>query len=104
MDIKDIQRLCEQGKIRWTIHVLKRLILRGISQEDTVQAIRTGEIIEQYPEDYPYPSCLISGTSHEGKTLHVVCGIGDDNAWMITAYYPDPAEWENDFKTRKKAP
>lgn len=101
MEITDLQKLCENGLIRWTGHVLKRLMQRGISQEDVIQAIHTGEIIEQYPDDYPYPSCLLLGTTKAGKALHVVCGQGENEIWMITAYHPDPEEWESDLKTRR---
>ena len=104
MDIGDLQKLCASGAIRWTDHVLKRLIQRGISQASAVCAIQNGEIIEDYPDDYPYPSCLILGTTVGGEPLHVVCGRGEQELWMITAYHPDPGEWEPDLKTRKEAP
>ena len=102
IDIESLRELCKNGSIRWTMHVMKRLILRNISQDEVVQAIQAGEIIEQYPDDYPCPSCLILGITITGKCLHVVCGGGNDVVWMITAYCPDPAEWEDDFNTRKK--
>ena len=75
--------------------------MRGITQDDVTQAIRSGEIIEQYPDDYPYPSCLLLGTTDTGETFHVVCSQGDSEVWMITAYRPDTDKWESDLKTRK---
>ena len=96
-----MQMLCENGSIRWTGHILKRLMQRGIFQASVVQAIRSGEIIEQYPDDYPYPSCLLLGTTEAGEALHIVCGIGEGKVWLITAYHPDPDEWESDLKTRR---
>ena len=101
MEITDLQKLCENGSIRWTGHILKRLMQRGIFQASVVQAIRSGEIIEQYPNDYPYPSCLLLGTTEAGEALHIVCGIGEGEGWLITAYHPDPDEWESDLKTRR---
>ena len=101
MEITDLQKLCENGSIRWTGHILKRLMQRGIFQVSVVQAIRSGEIIEQYPNDYPYPSCLLLGTTEAGEALHIVCGIGEGEVWLITAYHPDPDEWESDLKTRR---
>ena len=101
MEITDLQKLCENGSIRWTGHVLKRLMQRGIFRTSVIQAIRSGEIIEQYPADYPYPSCLLLGTTEAGEALHVVCGIGEGEVWLITAYHPDPDEWESDLKTRR---
>lgn len=104
ISITDLQKLCADGAIRWTRHVLKRLLQRGISQASVIQAILNGEIIEQYPDDYPFPSCLLLGNTAAGTALHVVCGRGPGEVWMITAYRPDPAEWENDLKTKRKVP
>ena len=101
MEITDLQKLCENGSIRWTGHILKRLMQRGIFQTSVVQAIHSGEIIEQYSDDYPYPSCLLLGTTEAGEALHIVCGIGEGEVWLITAYHPDPDEWESDLKTRR---
>lgn len=102
MEIEELQNLCEKKEsVRWTLHSLERLLRRGISQSDVIQAIRSGEIIEQYPDDYPYPSCLLIGTTGTGETVHVVCGRGDGELWVITAYHPDTDKWEADLKTRK---
>ena len=101
ISVTELQKLCGAGSIRWTVHVLKRLMQRGIRQAAVIQAIDSGEIIEQYPEDYPHPSCLLLGTTATGDALHVVCGLGNGEVWMITAYHPDPDEWESDCKTRR---
>lgn len=102
ISISDLQSLCNSGSVRWTVHMLQRLIQRNISQDEVIEAIQSGEIIELYPNDYPYPSCLVLGITIAGKYLHVVCGRGVEEVWMISAYSPNPAEWEADLKTRKK--
>lgn len=48
---------------------------------------------------YYYPSCLVL---YQG--LHVVAGIGDGRLWLITAYHPDPEQWEADLRTRRANP
>ena len=103
ISIADLRRMCDNTSIRWTEHIAQRMLKRGITRAQVKDAIRTGEIIEQYPDDYPYPSCLLLGYDAAGKPLHVVCGQGPDSVWMVTAYYPDPAEWEDDLKTRRAA-
>lgn len=70
--------------------------------QNVVHALSNGEIIEEYPTDYPYPSCLILGLSIAGHSLHIVCGIGREELYLITAYYPDPTVWAADFKERKR--
>lgn len=102
LDIDAIKRLCQDNALRWTQHVLVRLLQRNISTDDVVNALLTGEIIESYPADYPHPSCLVLGLSTNLFHLHVVCGFADSELWLITAYYPNPNEWEKDYKTRRR--
>ena len=66
------------------------------------QTPATGEIIEDYPEDYPNPSCLIFGYNVNGRILHIVAGCDNINIYIITAYYPDTKKFEDDLKTRRK--
>jgi len=103
IDIARIKILCDNNELRWTNHVLTRLIQRGISTDDVVCVLQNCEIVEQYPTDYPYPSCLVLGKSLDNKFVHVVCGLSDDELWLITAYYPDSDEWTDNFKKRREA-
>lgn len=102
LDINTIKKLVKDGKIRWTNHVLIRLIQRNISQEDVENALIHGEIIEEYSNDYPYPSCIVFGVNLKSEILHIVCGINNSELWIITAYYPNNTKWNNDLKTRRE--
>ena len=82
-------------------HAFKRLRERSITINDILNGIRTGEIIEDYPGDYPYPSCLVLGFSVNNTHIHIVCGVGDNKLWIISAYNPTLEKWEDDYKTRK---
>ena len=63
--------------------------------------IDTGEIIREYPDDTPFSSRLILGWL-EQRPLHVVAADDNDNhTIIITAYEPDIAIWESDFKRKK---
>ena len=102
LSMAEIQKLCSEEKIIITLHAAKRLEQRGIRSKDITDCIMSGEIIEQYPEDYPHPSCLILGDNGEAKPLHVVLGSNMEQLWIITAYYPSLEKWESDFRTRKE--
>jgi hypothetical protein len=76
----------------------------GIIRVDDVSCVlRTGEIIEDYPEDKPYPSCLVLGRTAGGRPLHVVCAPAptDRRLIIITVYQPDPTRWDPEFKRRR---
>ena len=102
LTIELIQSLCHQGKIQWTNYVMQRLIKRNISREDVKNAIASGKVIEYYPDDFPYPSCLILSLALKSGPLHIVCGVGDGILWIITAYRPDPLQWDDTFSHRKE--
>ena len=101
IDLQKIKKLCGDGKLRWTNHSLTRLLQRGIVLADVIDAVQSGEIIESYPNDYPYPSYLILGVTLQTRYLHVVSGLAVQDVWIITAYYPTRDKWEADLKTRK---
>jgi hypothetical protein len=85
-----------------TMHSRRRLSERGILLRDVIHAVEHGEIIEQYPNDFPFPSCLILGITIDNQYLHVVISRDDEHIYLITAYYPDEEEWKADRKTRKE--
>lgn len=102
LNIDIIKQMIKNEKIRWTNHVMARLFQRNISQLDIEKALLNGEIIEEYENDYPFPSCLVYGINLNNKVLHIVCGSNGEELWIITAYYPDNIEWKEDLKTRKE--
>lgn len=99
--INDIRKICSLENLQITLHAAKRLEQRGISIDDVISCILSGEIIEQYPDDYPLPSCLILGSTQIGVPLHVVIGTDMETIWIITAYYPDADSWSSDLKHRR---
>ncbi len=100
VELDNLRALCADKTILLTQHLSLRIRERGILYEEVKAAIMSGSIIEQYPDDHPYPSCLLLHCAP--KPLHVVCGVGGGLIWVITAYRPDPAQWEPDWKTRKE--
>ncbi|MCM1160972.1 MAG: DUF4258 domain-containing protein [Roseburia sp.] len=61
----------------------------------------SGEIIEDYPDDFPHPSCLIFGYTINRKILHTVVGSDSEYLYIITAYYPNTKKFMEDLKTRR---
>ncbi len=102
MKIENIQKLCTERKIRWSAHSLARLQERGLSRDDVISCILSGEIIEDYPEDFPHPSCLVFGYADGSKAVHSVVGTDGEYIYIITAYIPNTDKFEKDLKTRKK--
>lgn len=100
MDIAKIRRLIRRGRYRLTLHVQRRMDQRGITLAEFKEVIYHGDIIEMYPENRPYPSCLIMGRIRGGFPLYVVCAL-ENIVHVITAHWMDPEKWL-DPKTRRE--
>ena len=89
--------------IVYRVHALQRMFERAITQADVREALRTGEVIELYPDDQPYPSRLILALVR-GRPVHVVVAEDRDaqRVIIITAYEPDLDRWEPGFRHRRK--
>ena len=102
LDVDIIREKLKNRKVDWTKHCLNRLQQRDIAMSDVKKAVNNGKIIECYRDDAPYPSCLICGDVDNNITLHIVCGLSNESIHMITAYYPDDKQWEDNVKRRRK--
>jgi hypothetical protein len=97
-----IRECLREGNILWTYHVNMRLGQRFIARDAIIGASASYEIVEEYPEDKYFPSYLLLGRQ-EAVGFHILFGVdvSGHNVRVVTAYYPDPEEWEADLKTRR---
>lgn len=102
LTINMLQSLCSDSTIAITKHAKNRLIERGVTLDDIISSVVSGEIIKQYEDDKPFPSCLILGKDTNGNPIHIVTSTDTEYLYLITAYYPDCSEWEADLKTRRR--
>jgi hypothetical protein len=103
VNLAKLRQALHADNIEWERHVLERLVSRSISRHAVLQILRSGECIEDYPDDYPFPSALFLGW-YQDKPLHVVAALDDTvpEVFIITTYEPDLEHFEADFKTRRK--
>ena len=85
------------------IHAIRRMFHRQVSSDDVRHVLETGVIIENYPDDQPYPSWLVMGWCGE-RPLHIVAADNPETheTIVITVYEPDPDQWESGFTRRKR--
>ena len=89
-------------RLIFRVHAIQRMFQRGVTVEDVRQVLATGETIENYPDDTPYPSRLVLGWLRS-RPLHVV--FAENKAMreiiVVTVYEPDPDRWDSDFRRRR---
>ena len=103
-EITDLIHESARRKLLYLPHAVRQMshAERMISTSEVRTIVEKGEIIEDYPEDTRGHSCLILGFGDNGRPVHVVCSPREDYLAIITAYLPDPKQWEDNFKKRKK--
>ncbi len=84
-------------------HAVTRMFERNITKEEVMKAIALGEVIRFYPDDRPYPSCLLLWKG-QGRVLHVVLARDEDTGacYIITVYQPSLEIWDSDYRNRRK--
>ncbi len=80
----------------------KRMAKRGISTQIVKQVLLEGEIIEDYPDDKPFPTSLFLGW-FQREPFHVVSALDSLSGYcfVITVYRRNLDHFEADYKTRK---
>lgn len=97
-----IRRCVRQGNVFWTYHVTMRLRGRFIIRQAILQSHEHYEIIEEYPKDKYLPSYLVY-SEYQGDIFHILFALDLEgvNVRIVTAYRPNPEEWEEGFRKRR---
>jgi len=104
MDILEkIKSAVVKGRINMTDHADEELANDEILDNDLLHSVLQGEIIEDYPDDKPFPRCLVYGKDQKERHIHSVWAysVEHDIAIVITGYIPDPDRWI-DHKIRRR--
>jgi hypothetical protein len=100
--IAEIRDKVADDRFELSRHAADQSIKRAISVSEVREALVTGEVIENYPDDKYGPSCLVFGTTTAGRPLHIQCSYPSrPTLKIITLYEPDPSLWIG-FRQRRR--
>lgn len=97
MEINDVVTAIDCGAILVTSHARREAEDDNLLLDQICFSVKNGEVIENYPDDKPFPSCLINGFNQEGEPIHTVWAYNEQKRLtiLITVYRPDPNLWIN---------
>ena len=103
VDIDRISDAVRANRVRVTDHADEEAQSDRLSINDILGSVFQGEVIEEYPNDKPYPSCLVYGRTPRAEPVHTVWAYNEENRWvvLVTVYRPDPERWI-DFRRRRR--
>ena len=89
-------------QLLFRVHAVQRMFERNVAVRNVVQALQSGEIVEDYSSEMPEPSRLVLGFQGR-RPFHVVTSenVERNEITIITVYLPDPRKWAEDFRNRR---
>ena len=99
-----IAALVSSGNYVFSRHALKEATEDRLLAQDLVEGVSSGEVIEDYPDYYAGPCCLVLQLDPHGMSLHALWGLRkgtDEPAVLVTCYRPDPNLWDETLRRRK---
>jgi hypothetical protein len=80
------------------------MIADDLLEIELLEATQGGEVIEDYPNAFPFPACLVLGHVTPSLPVHLVWAFDAtrDYSVLVTVYCPDPSRWSDDFRKRVK--
>lgn len=104
MDIREIQLRVNNGFYLIKRDAILHAVKEGFTRQDIVDAIMSGQVIEEYPDRSRVLICGRTTLSSQVTIyLHVLCEYSDPlYVEIITAYIPDERIWESPPFYRRK--
>lgn len=102
--LEELKTKAARGEIEVSEHAVGQMVKRNIVGVEILEAIASGQVIEDYPAAAYGPCCLIFGRTSANRPLHLVLTYPSRPLIrVITVYEPDARVW-TDFITRIPKP
>ena len=98
MKASEIRRLVAAGRYEFSGHAQQERLEDDLDVLEIEQALLSGDILEEYPDDPRGESCLMLGFAGD-KPIHAVVGWASKRGAVrrtlrvITVYAPQPPKW-----------
>jgi len=73
--LEGIKEATTRNLINMTDYADEEVQKDGLRLNDIFEAVASGKIIQDYPDDFPFPSCPIYGRNLRGQPIHCCLGI-----------------------------
>jgi hypothetical protein len=101
--IEEIRDKIASNLFEFSKHATNQSTIRNIRLHEIQEAVASGFVIEDYPDDKYGSSCLISGITQTNRPIHIHCSYPSRSLIkIVTVYEPDSLRWDENFTKRRK--
>lgn len=88
-----LRQAVEEQQINISLHAAEEALAEHITRPEIEQALVNAQLLEDYPDWWLGPSCLVYGQTKAGRDLHVVVSYSGLPVTIITVYEPRSPKW-----------
>jgi hypothetical protein len=87
------KRAVRERQIKISLHAAEEALAEEITRPEIETVMLNAQLVEDYPDWWLGPSCLICGRTDAGRDLHIVASYSGLPVTIITVYEPRPPKW-----------
>ena len=91
--LRVIRRAVRLEQIKISLHAAEEAIEEEITRSEILEAFANVVVVEDYPEWWLGPCCLLYGQTKNGRDLHILSSYGGVPITIVTVYEPKPPIW-----------
>ena len=76
-----------------SLHAAEEALADYITRAEIETVLQHAQLVENYPEWWLGPSCLVHGQTEAGRDLHIVVSYSELPITILTVYEPRPPKW-----------
>jgi hypothetical protein len=91
--LASFKRAVRERQIVISLHAAREALAENITRPEIEAAMLNAQLLEDYPDWWLGPSCLVYGRTDAGRDLHIVASYSGLPVAIITVYEPCPPKW-----------
>jgi hypothetical protein len=88
-----LRQAVHRQQVKISLHAAKEALAEHITRPEIEAAMLNAQLLEDYPDWWLGPSCLIYGCTDDERDIHIVVSYSELPVTIITVYEPRPPKW-----------
>jgi hypothetical protein len=93
-----LKQAVRKQQLKISLHATEEALAENITRSEMETVLFNAQLLEEYPEWWLGPCCLVYGQADTGRDLHLVVSYSGLPVTIVTVYEPRPPKWATPTK------